>query len=96
MNNLAHKFAGTVGGIAVAREQYDGACIDFAGDLEDFLGKGRLAYFDAIFHPEWRYHCALEIDGLIHDLWQERPMPMSVFMDVIGASEVEYPAEVAT
>lgn len=80
------------GSIEAAREEYDGACIDFAGEVHHSVPGSRLAYFDSIFHPAWRYHAAMEFDGWIHDLWYPL-LPLDVFMEAIGADTVEYPAE---
>lgn len=95
--NLAHQFAQSLGlTVEEAREAYDGTCIDFAGDfLEDHLhGNGRLAYFGELCDPRWTYHAAVEVDGVIHDLWHDSPLPLDDFMTLIGAATVEYPAEV--
>ena len=75
-----------------AKEEYDGACIEFAGDLTDSTPGARLAYFEGIAHPAWRYHAAMEFGGWVHDLWLPM-MPLDVFMSAIGAAKVEYPAE---
>lgn len=94
MRNVAHQFCQDMGKtIASVRKEYDGACIDFAGDLIDHLGRGRVAYFETTLNLRWRYHAAVEIDGVIHDLWGNEPMPLAVFTKHIGACEVEYPAE---
>jgi hypothetical protein len=93
--NLAHEFAKTQGtSIEVARVLADGSCIDFAGDLIDHLGKGRLAYFELPYHPQWKYHAAVEVDGMIHDLWRDEsePVPLPEYERFIGGT-AEYPAE---
>lgn len=91
--NLAFEFARKGGRtIDQCRADYDGACIDFAGDFAEAFG-GRLAYFETPFSPEWRYHCAVEIDGAIHDLWRDSAMPIKEFAEAIGATEWDYPAE---
>ena len=92
--NLAHKFVHNIGkDIKGCRDEYDGSCIDFAGDMIDWLGQGRLAYFETPHNPRWRYHAAVEWRGFIHDLWQEEAMPLDCFMEKIGAIKVEYPTE---
>lgn len=93
MVNLALQFAETIGGVAYVKEIYDCACIDFAGDLQDYLGRGRIAYFETDLNPQWRYHAAVEVDGKIHDLWYPEVMETDEFMFVIGATEVDYPCE---
>lgn len=80
------------GSVASAQERYGGCCIDFAGELTDATPGARLAYFDNISHPAWRYHAAMQLDGWIHDLWYPM-MPLDTFMAAIGAPTVEYPAE---
>ncbi len=93
--NLAHAFAlKGYKNLDEAREDFDGGCIDFAGDFVDSLRpKARLAYFETPLNSRWRYHAALELDGWIHDLWADRAMPLDAFMARIGATEVDYPAE---
>src|SRR4029078_13045479 len=94
MTNLAHLFCHYIGqDIERVRNEYEDACIFFAGDLIHSLGQGRLAWFDTHLNPTWRYHAAVEIDGVIHDLWQEEPMPLDDYLKLIGATEVEYAAE---
>lgn len=94
MLNLATLYANSLGlTLTQARADYDGSCIDFAGDLIDHLQHGRLAYFDHLDHPRWRYHAAAEFDGWIHCLWQPRPLPLADYMAKLGAAQVEYPAE---
>jgi len=72
--------------------EYAGGCIEFAGELMHFAGRGRMAYFLTPRHPLWRYHAAVEIDGLIHDLWHGC-IPLEQFIPMIGADGVEYPCE---
>jgi hypothetical protein len=92
--NLAHKWVSDQGKcLPGTREEYDGACIDFAGELADTTPGARLAYFETPFNANWRYHAAMELNGIIHDLWQEEPMSLADFMEAIGANSVEYPAE---
>jgi hypothetical protein len=76
-----------------ARAGYEGCCIDAAGSFIDTTGIGRLAYFETPFNLKWRYHAAVEIDGMIHDLWGDEPLPLTEYMQQIGATEVDYPAE---
>jgi len=89
VENLAHKFATKGGTLEQCRADYDGACIDFAGDFESAFG-GRLVYFETPNNPEWRYHCAVAMDGIIHDLWHTEPMPIDQFAQAIGATSWEY------
>lgn len=94
MKNLAHEWVLAQGkDVEGCREEYDGACIDFAGDFLDSTGRGRMAYFDNIGSSRWRYHAAVEIDGFIHDLWFDLPMPTSDFLEALGGGEVDYPLE---
>jgi len=93
--NLAHQFVLKAGStIEGARGYWDGACIDFAGELIDSIGKGRLAYFNTDLNPDWKYHAAVVVDGVVHDLWQDSPIPLPEYLPKIGAVSVEYPAEV--
>lgn len=78
--------------IQAVRDEYDGACIDFAGDLCEEVPGARLAYFDGLDHPAWKYHAAMVLDGWVHDLWYPM-LPLDVFMSAIGATTVEYPSE---
>lgn len=92
--NLAHTWViGCGKTVTEARKEYDDACIDFAGDLIEGIGRGRLAYFNDIGHPRWRYHAAAEIDGIIHDLWSEDAMTVEEFLAVMHGGWVDYPAE---
>lgn len=72
--------------------EYDDACIDFAGDFLGTVGRGRLAYFETPDNPKWRYHAAVEIDGMVHDLWTEEVMPLDEYMAHIGANKMDYTA----
>jgi len=91
--NLAHVFVESLGrDLLEVKEEYDGMCIDFAGDMIDWLGYGRLVYFETPLHPNWRYHAAAEIDGIIHDLWEDEPLELTAYMKKIGATGVDYPA----
>lgn len=91
--NLAHQYAeSNYGSVSGAMDANDGCCIDFAGELVDTTPGSRLAYFDTPRHPRWKYHAAMELSGMIHDLWSEHPMPLDEFMKSIGADAVEYPA----
>ena len=93
MNNLAHTVIAPFT-VAEARGYYDGCCIEFVGEvMMERIPGGRLAYFLTPGHATWRYHAAFELNGIIHDLWQDQPMPLEDFMRAIGADEVEYPAE---
>ncbi len=74
------------------REEFAGACIDFAGELCERVPGARLAYFDNLKHPAWKYHAAMVFDGWVHDLWYPL-LPLRLFMLTIGASQVEYPSE---
>lgn len=76
-----------------AQSDYECACIDFAGDFLFSIGRGRLAYFETPLNAVWRYHAAAEIDGMIHDLWHPHAIPLRRFMKIIGATEVDYPAD---
>lgn len=95
MKNLAHQFAiKKYGSVFHAKAEYIGLCIDFVGDCISHFGKGRLAYFDdppKRYH--WKWHACYELNGWIHDLWEDRPMPLAEYMELIGAVSVEYPAE---
>jgi hypothetical protein len=95
MNNLAHDWVASIPKtLAEARADWEGQCIDFAGDLEAAVGVGRIAYFETPDNEVWKYHAALEIDGMIHDLWHDGPaLPLAEYMNTIGASTVEYPSE---
>lgn len=94
MKNLAHEWATqNFLSLAQARKDYEGMCIDFAGDCQAAIG-GRIAYFETPKNPVWRYHAAIEIDGFIHDLWRDGPpIELVLFMEAIGSTQVEYPAE---
>jgi len=90
VKNLAHSFARQGGrALAECKADYDGSCIEFAGDFQSAFG-GRLVYFETPDHQIWRYHCAVEIDGLIHDLWSGVPVPKEEFARAIGATAWEY------
>lgn len=94
MKNLAQQWVIDSGKtLSGAREEYEGACIDFAGDFLDAIGKGRLAYFNDVGSPLWKYHAAVEIDGLIHDLWFAAVIPTADFLELLGGGWVDYPAE---
>lgn len=94
MRNLALFYVLSIGkDVKGVREEYDGACIDFAGDFQDWLQRGRLVYFDALTDPVWKYHCAVEIDGMIHDLWRTKVMPTVQFAESLGCSDISYPCE---
>lgn len=87
--NLAHRYVlESAKCIAGTREEYDGACIDFAGECAEKYG-GKIAYFDTPLNPRWRYHAAMILNEVIHDLWEEEPIPVRPFMDGIGASSME-------
>jgi hypothetical protein len=89
--NLAHQFVISQGKcVAGTREEFDGACIDFAGEFIDSIQRGRLAYFETPDNHNWKYHAAVVIDGIVHDLWEEHPVPLDFFMPKIGASSVDY------
>lgn len=98
MKNLAHEYALKFkASVQEAREDWSGFCIDFAGD---FTGskkgrrlKARMPYFDDLDNWNWKYHCSIEVDGMVHDLWMDEPMKLEHFMQRIGANAVEYPAE---
>lgn len=91
--NQAFDFCASLGKtVAEARADYDGCCIDFAGDFVTARG-GRLAYFRTPLHQKWCYHASPLIDGFIHDLWTDNPMPLAEFILHIGAENVEFPAE---
>lgn len=85
MKNLAVQFAESKHGLEGTREKYDCACIDFAGDLIDHLGRGRLIYFENPLNTQWRYHAAVEVDGIIHDLWHTELFTTNQFAFLIGA-----------
>jgi len=95
MRNLARRWVRWTGKtIAQAQQEYDGCCIDFAGDFIEANKQGRLAYFNDIGHPIWKYHAAVEIDGMIHDLWFEAVLPTEQFLsEVLGGGWVDYPGE---
>lgn len=98
MTNLAHKFVHSRDQtVANARKEYDDACIDLAGDMLEGLQipGSKLAYFETPYNGLWRYHAAVEVDGWIHDLWFDDPMPLKFYMRFIGASSVDYTAEIA-
>jgi hypothetical protein len=94
MKNLAHEWVKGRGlTVEQARSEWDGVCVEFAGELADAHG-GRLAYFD---DPpkiwKWKYHAAAEINGMIHDLWRDGPaIPLGQYEDEMGC-DAEYPAE---
>lgn len=98
MQNLAHEYARSGGGtVDQARFENDGCCIDFAGAFCDSKKgkrlKAQMPYFDDLDNWNWKYHCAIEVNGIIHDLWMDEPMKLEHFMQRIGANSVEYPAE---
>lgn len=94
MKNLAHEWAlKHRGDIEGTRSEFDGACIDFAGELVDATPGARLAYFGNLDNKAWKYHAAMVLNGIVHDLWMAEPKPLDLFMRHIGAIEVEYPAE---
>jgi hypothetical protein len=93
--NLAHVFC-KVKGMTVdeARDRYEGCCIDFAGDLADWIGpEARMAYFDNLEIGKWRYHCAVQVGDEIHCLWNRDPVKLRDYLQMLGAATVEYPAE---
>ncbi len=93
--NLAQKWVLDSGRtLEEVRAEYDGSCIDFSGNFLDAFGRGRLAYFNDIGHPKWRYHAAAEIDGMIHDLWIDKVMTVNRFVTyALQGGWVDYPAE---
>jgi hypothetical protein len=94
MTNLAQQWVINSGkSLECTRDEYDGACIDFAGDFVDSITNGRLVYFDEITCPQWRYHAAVEIDGMIHDLWIDEVMPTQAFLERLGGGKISYPCE---
>lgn len=90
--NLAHEFAiKTHGELHGARAYWDGSCIEFAGELLEYAGRGKMAYFDDPPNLyQWKYHAVAVIDGMVHDLWQDEEMTVDEYMEKIGAIEIEY------
>ena len=78
--------------IEALQEEFAGYCIEFAGQLCELVPGSRLAYFDNLRHPAWRFHAAMEYGGWVHDLWYPL-FPVNLFMLTIGADTIEYPAE---
>jgi len=74
------------------RDEFSGVCVEFAGELCERVPGSKLAYFDNLNHPAWKYHAAMVFDGWVHDLWYPL-LPLDVFMLSIGSTKVEYPAE---
>lgn len=98
MKNLAHEYALSIGlTVEQAQKDWDGACIEFAGDFVDSemgnLAKARMAYFDTPHNPFVKYHCTIEVGTYIHDLWMDEPVPLDEYIHLVGAETVEYPAE---
>jgi hypothetical protein len=98
MINLAQQWVLNSGkSLEGTRDEYDGSCIDFAGDFVDSITNGRLVYFDEIINcPTWRYHAAVEIDGMIHDLWIDDVMSTEAFLEMLGGGTISYPCEEMT
>lgn len=89
-SRFVESYANTKGvSVEQLRENFSGCCVDFAGELCDFVPGSRLAYFEDLKHPAWKYHAAMEFDGWIHDLWYPM-LPVDTFMVTIGASKLEY------
>ena len=77
MRNLAHDYIRSLGlTLAQARKEWSGCCVDFVGDLLEWVGRGDLAYWDLPQHPIWRYHATALLDGMIHDLWLDRAISL--------------------
>ena len=95
LQNLAVKWAKSCGRtVQQARKEHDDGCIFVAGEVIEFAGRGRLAYFNDVGHPVWRYHAAAEIDGMIHDLWTDEVMSTEDYLArVMLGGWVDYPAE---
>lgn len=94
MTNLAHSYVLHLGKcVPGCREEFDGCCIDFAGDLLDCIGHGRIGYVDLPWPHKWRYHAFVVVDEVVHDLWEEEAIPLADYLERIGAESVEYPAE---
>lgn len=60
-------------------EDYDGFCIDLAGDVvENFGGEAIIWQDDA---GPWRYHAAAVVGGVVHDAWLREPLTEQQWLD---------------
>ncbi len=92
--NLAHKFIASLEiTLEKGRDDYNDLCVEFASDLLDWHGSGRLAWIEPPWPHKWRHHAIAVIDGIVHDLWEDEAIPLAQYLEKMGCDIAEYPAE---
>lgn len=77
--NLAKRYLEMTG---QSLEEFDGFCIDLAGDVVENYGGEAIAYQDD--PGPWRYHAAPIINGEVHDPHLDDPVDENEWLEIWG------------
>lgn len=90
--NLAHQYLKSSG---QTLRDYEGLCGELANELQKATPHSHLVSVSGIGvfdTTAWTYHTVVMVDGIIHDAWCKRPLPLKEWLEKF---DCEWPIEIA-